>query len=303
MIRFNVGVILFLLCVITAGCDKKEDALVATEAPEAVYGDHTLPQGDHDYDDNIVDFYKKYNTLILYKFEDKDIFWDVSRAINQCKYDPVTNKTTSGYMYTRADEAYISQQLDLLHEKFFKYFSDDFLKQYLPRKIFLMDKYLLVSAGTGTPDKQTSTKYAATAGIDYLGVTGGGKEILTMTAAEKYTFKGAIVNFFLQRLISKGVMVPPAAFTDLTNYSLSMPTWELTYGNGIIDWDRRQPLTDWAAYVELLVKNTDAKLNATGGFLNPAIDNKGTIRKKCNVVINHFKTQFNIDLQAIGNEL
>ena len=301
MKTISTKITLILLILMAIGCVKKEAELKPTESPEPIYGDYTLPQGSHEYDTEIAAFYKKYNTLILYKYEAKDIYWNITNSIN-AYYDAKTDNTIKGYMYIPADENYIRPQLDLLNSYFFKYFPEDFLKKTLPRKLFLMDKYRLIDAGKGTIDKQKKTEYSITGGIDYLGLTGGGPDILLMTAEQKRVFRGEAVNFFLQRLITDGTIQRIAAFTNLTNYSLPMPTWEIQYANGIIDWNNRQPSTDWDAYLKMLVTTPYQKLIAPGGFLHPGIDNKGTIRKKCDVMINYFKNEFSIDLQAIAND-
>jgi hypothetical protein len=303
MKTISTNISLILLILMTIGCVKKEAELRPAEGPEPIYGDYTLPQGNHEYDNEIAAFYKKYNTLILYKYEPKDIYWNISNFINQASYDVKTDNTTKGYMYIPADENYIRPQLDLLKSQIFKYFPDDFIRKNLPRKIFLMDKYRLIEAGKGTIDKQKKTEYLITSGIDYLGLTGGGPDILLMTAEQKRVYRGETINFFLQRLITDGTIQRIAAFTNLTNYSLPMPTYEIQYGNGIIDWNNRQPSTDWDAYLKMLITTPYPKLIASGGFWHPGIDNKGTIRKKSDVMINYFKNEFNIDLQAIANDL
>lgn len=301
----NVNIILIWMALITTtiGCVKKEKVLTPTPEPENIYGDHTLPQGNHEYDSEIVAFYKKYNTLILYKYEDKDIFWNMTQSIGQVSYDGQTDITTRGYQYTPADENYIGPQLELLKTQFFKYFTDDLLKKYLPRKIFLMDHFTFIEGGKGKPEQQARKEFLVTSGVDYIAVAGGREDILSMKAEDKRTFRGQIVYFFLQQLIARGVAKPIAAFTNLTNYSLSMPTWDLTYGNGIVDWNRRQPNSDWEAYVEMITTTTYEDLIGPGGFLSPGIDKKGVIRKKYEVMINYFKSEFNIDLSAIGNDL
>ena len=39
------------------------------------------------------------------------------------------------------------------------------------------------------------------------------------------------------------------------------------------------------------------------GILHPDIDKKQMIRKKYDYMINHFKEEYNIDLQAIGDDV
>jgi len=302
MKTLNIHITAFLLVLTMAGCVKKEGTLPPGEEPENVYGDHTLPQGDHAYDADIVAFYKKYNTLILYKYKSRDIYWNVNRSIEPY-YDEPTNYTSSGYLYTPPDENYIQPLLELMNTQFFNYFPDELLKKNLPRKIYLMDKYMYVSFGTGRPEQQAKTYYKGALGFDYLAVTGASPDIINITPAQKRAFRGDLTYLFLQQLVNNGTIPRLAAFSNLTNYALAMPTWDLRYGNGIIIWEQRTPNLDWDAYLKVLLTMTDSQLKATGGFWNPAIDNKGTIRKKSDVMINYFKTNYNIDLRAIANDL
>jgi len=302
MKTMNLCIAVFLLMLSVAGCVKKEEAITPKTDPVQVYGDHTLPQGDHEYDTELVALYKKYNTLILYKYLPKDVYWNVNNSI-EVFYDENTNRTVAGYQYTPAEEAYIRPQLNLLKEQVFKYFPDEFLKKNLPRKILLMDKFFYVYGGTGRPEQQSKFPYAGTLGFDYLGITGGNAGITGMTPEQKRAWRVEIIAAFLQKLTNDGVIPRISAFTALTNYSLAMPTNEAMYGNGIIIWAYRTPNYDWDAYLKMLTTTTDAALNAPGGFWNPGIDNKGTIRKKSDVMINYYKTKYNIDLRAIANDL
>ena len=63
---------LLLGVALLAGCNEEDDIVPRTEN-EVFY---QLPQGDHDYDDKIVDYYNKYGFYILYEFEKKDLYWN-----------------------------------------------------------------------------------------------------------------------------------------------------------------------------------------------------------------------------------
>lgn len=66
---------------------------------------------------------------------------------------------------------------------------------------------------------------------------------------------------------------------------------------------------DWETYVKVIISTPYEKLIAeTGdkdytnkGILNPIKDKNGLIQKKYDIVVNHWKSEYNIDLQAIGN--
>src|SRR5687767_1853430 len=106
---------LCLCCFVTA-C-KKEEKLSPTEEKENVYGDHTLPQGNHAYDADILQLFQKYNTLFLYKYVHHDLYYSQGyySGYTGGTYDPVKDSVTRvGYFDVPANEAWIGQQLNLL---------------------------------------------------------------------------------------------------------------------------------------------------------------------------------------------
>ena len=72
--------IFLLLLVIFAVACHEEETLTPTETPEFGY---SVPQGNHDYDDKIVDWKERFNTFTLYKFELKELYWEVVKWIEE----------------------------------------------------------------------------------------------------------------------------------------------------------------------------------------------------------------------------
>lgn len=87
--------IFLLLLVIFAVACHEEETLTPTETPEFGY---SVPQGNHDYDDKIVDWKERFNTFTLYKFELKELYWEVVKWIEET---PIENggtyKSTGGF--------------------------------------------------------------------------------------------------------------------------------------------------------------------------------------------------------------
>ena len=121
-----------------------EDKLIATADPENVYSEYTLPQGNHDYDEQIMRYYEKYGVLTLYKFRDKDFWWNSTSDI-RWNYIPESNRTEAGYEALPADTLYVKEQLGLLENKFFTYYPDSLLKRTLPQKFLLASMFNYVS--------------------------------------------------------------------------------------------------------------------------------------------------------------
>lgn len=291
----NYTAILILL--MAAAC-KKEAALTPTEKPEDVYGDHTLPQGNHPYDADIVAFFKKYNTLILYKYKPNDLYHNQADWLGGA-YDATTNKTRGGLFDVPSEETYVGKQLDLMKEVMLKFYPDDFLLKGLPKKVFLVDSFFLADRGTGTPQYNLTENLFAYTGSDFLLFTYGGSRIETITQEEKNLLKGKVNTVWLSTLTERQIVKRQSAFHALTDYN-NIDYW-YPQDQGIIDYYKSTPEKDWNCFVETIVSKPYSELIAPGGELHPSFDTKGLIRKKYDILINYFRNAFGIDLQAIGN--
>jgi hypothetical protein len=311
---------LILLLAWTATACYREEALTRTSEPENVYSENTLPQGNHPYDADIMDFYTSNNTLILYKYQDQDIYWNGPTSIGAFRWNPEDPNTSSaGYYYSLADENYIDEQLDLIQDKFLRHFSrPEMLEKLLPKKIFLADtfgiRYLTWSGNVVTGVGTFYSMYAYM-GIDYMLFTWGGPRIAAMTATDRNTFKYEVFNAFFTKLNALGKLAPPAAFSATTDYSNAWPAAANKPAMGIMP-NQNGSLTvtsDWSAYLSVILRTpydvlTAQRvdpLNTTNftGYLHPDIDINGKIMEKYTVIINYFNDTFGIDLQGIGNDV
>lgn len=293
---------LLLSCMGCVSC-YNEDALKPSEEPELIYGKYTLPQGDHEYDDTIVAFYKKHGSLILYKFTSKDFGWSVKENVawdeaRDTVYRPVASNK---YDARPADERYVGEQLKLLQEKMFVYLPDTLLF-FLPQKILLCSTLDEVPVGLGrTPTPEERTPLQVYAGFCHIAVNWGNAGILSMSAAERNQFKKEVC-FTCLGIINEKIDKPKDFFT-ISNYSDNLPEEEV-YENGILDKEHRtNPEKDWLDYLKLAIENSSETLKAEEGMLNPSVDTRGKIRQKYNVMVDFFKSKYGFDIQAIGNDV
>ena len=289
----------WLVCfiLIAAGC-YKEDDLAPSPEPEAIYGKYTLPQGNHDYDPEILEIYKKYSTLILYKFEDKDYWWAVSSDI-RWKFQEGFG-TIAGYEAAPADEKYVGQQMELVKNKFLKYFPDTLLQRVLPLKILLTSYFNYIPYMEEYPTDEDKQFLNAYWGYDYLGLNWGNEKILTMTAEERNLFKSDVCTIFLQNSYQR-TMESAIAFFAVSNYASNVNS---TPENGFIADDvNTSPDKDWLSYIAAIVSTPYESMLAEGGILNEAVDTEGKVREKYDIMIGFFKKTYNVDLQAIGNDV
>lgn len=291
---------LFLLFVFVMFCFACEDeTLSPTERPEFGY---SVPQGDHDYDERIVDWKNRCNVFILYKFDLKELYWGVNNW-----GESVENPEGSMYPYTAgllgetADENYVGQQLTLIENSFLNFYPDTTLRRCLPLKLLLCKRLDWRSY------KGELTFYPVYSGYDYLAFNWGNENVLTMTDEDVKNFKNKANITFLERLIEKQKIVIPADFYEGSNYTDKITSANM-YSRGFLNAATKLE-DDAQYYIEAIVTTSYEDLIAettTGdysykGILNPQKDVNGFILKKYNVLVQHMKEAYGIDLQAIGN--
>jgi len=289
------------------GC-KKEAKLTPTAKPESIYGDPTLPQGNHPYDAAILQLFKNYRTLFLYKYQPRDLYYNVTES-DQGTYDTATNTITrAGWFDVPANEQYVGMQLDMLKEIWLNFYPDSSLRKGLPQKVYLLDSfyrayYPYPYKGPGKPsdyiDQAPTSSGDGHFGGDFMVATWGGARIASITKEEKYTLKGRLNAAFLAFALAKGVIQRSPAFLVVTDYTAL--DYYNNYELGVLEWDILTPEDDWTSYVQTIVSNSYDTLTAAGNILDPSVDVNGAIRKKYDIIVAYFKSTFGVDLQAIGN--
>lgn len=294
---------LFFGCLFLLTSCYDEGSLAPSPEPELIYGKYTLPQGDHDYDDDIVEFYNKYSSLLLYKFTSKDFGWNPTGNV---AWNPATDTivipgAASKYDAQPANELYVGKQLELLQDKLFCYLPDS-LKYLLPQRILLCSVLDWVPVGLGyNPKPEQRTSLNVFSGFYHIAVNWGNEKILTMTAEERNQFKIDVCTAYLGFVV--GSLETPWEFFQVSNYTNDMAADKI-YANGILDYNHRSSMMDdWFDYIKLAIGNSLEELEAEGGLLHASVDVNGKIREKYVIMVDFFKTKYKLDMQAIGNDI
>jgi hypothetical protein len=302
---------LYILCaaIFLGGCKKSEDSL----GPSGIVNTYSLPQGNNGYDNTIVDYYQKYGTYLLYKFSEKDAYWTPT-AYNK----PTVSAAgfwSAGAEVAAADPAYVSSQLDLIQAKWFSFYSDKFLKKFLPTKVLLCSKVDSISTGFvfGGPTvvyvKQTK-KIGAYYNYDNIQVNFGDATVNSMTVAEQRLFLAKVNLIFIQSIIARGLSQPTTEFINSADYITAMTSFSQSYGKGIlVPYYSVSAQLDWNAYITAMVTYSSVNLNTSTaitdstpmGILNATKDINGQMKKRYTMVRNYFINEYNVDLQLIGN--
>ena len=108
ILLFGISFI-FILC----SCEKEDDLKISEKKTQRF----DLPQGNHDFDEQIVEWYNDYETAVLYKFSNADINYHFTSSSNDVNYD----------VKVEADEEGIRAAVKFLKEDFFDLYSDKVL--------------------------------------------------------------------------------------------------------------------------------------------------------------------------------
>lgn len=279
------------------GC-YEEEPLTPTEGLEFKY---TVPQGDHDYDARIVDWYEKNGFYILYKFDPKDIYFDISYWSGSL-FDSLRGNWMSGIASSVAEEEYVDRQLQLVEDVFLNFYSDTVLSNWMPMKILLCSKL-----------EKNKNSIEAISGLDLIAVKYGSSEIEDLLADETklIKFKNNMHMLFFQRIIDQKKLVAPKEFAELSEYGMKVDKKDM-FKLGFIENNYGMEMNvsaDFMSYVKAVFSYSYDELNAemgegdytVVGILNPNKDVNGLIRRKYDVLINYFRETLHMDLQAIGN--
>lgn len=296
-----------ILCILSGifacsmlACNDEKD-LDPTE--ELEYGFH-VPQGKHDYDTRIVDWKDRCNFFILYEFSPRDIYWSVTgwREAKENMNTASSYPWVAGIKATMADQYYVGKQLDLLESHFLRFYPDTMLYRCMPIKVLLCSELNEIN----TQGVVTFAPFLN--GYDYVAVNWGTENILNMTVADRNTFRIKANEVFLTRLKDNEKTLQTDDFYKETNYTDNVTKADM-YERGFLTASKSQK-TDWMLYVnaiismtyEELIMETSAGDTSNKGILNRECkDKKGLINKKYNIIVEHYKTNYGVDLQAIGN--
>lgn len=266
-----------LLIVLVASC-KKENKIVENDDDRRMY---KLPQGNQPYDQQIMEFYKNYKSVILYNFDEADFSYGF------------TGPVEVGLWATPAGPNGIQQTLDFFQQQWFSAYPAEFLKENLPFKILLASTIRKKLEYGNINDTIQLKAYAGYRNVAF-GLTG---QLNNLTHEGTDSARGAIHGAFWQQALLNGTIPAPPDFPMLLSYTSEINTMKLlgtfSYRSGMTGYQ------DLGDYIQVITAHHKSWLDAN--LFTPANDPAGNFKKKYNIIINYYKTKYNIDLQAIGD--
>ncbi|WP_018338657.1 hypothetical protein [Butyricimonas synergistica] len=301
----NILFLLLLMAGIIVACD--EDKLTPSE-PQEFY---EFPQGDSDYDREFVTFYEKYNTQFLYRYNESDFRWNVT------SYIP--------FYSVPADEAYVEKAYHFIKERCLDTWGEGFYKNILPMRILLSSKIYSVAQKYGSIwNEETqqweyksyydTTYHASTYGLNHIAFGYTSEKFDELTPAEQLNAVGELNKSLIGYAASRDKIVIPAEFVEwYDKYRNSV--WEGAENRyGFLEYYKDMDVAyDFGLYVKYLTTMSEEAFKAWA--LSDDVDTSqdwdqasGTYKRtyaitnKYKIVLEYFKTEFNIDLHAIGNQ-
>ena len=291
--------LLVIFCLILCVRCYHEDSLVSTEISEFKY---TLPQGNHDYDAKILDWYERCGFYVLYKFEPKDVYWNINFWEELEK--SVSSDVATGFKAEPADEAYAGDLLDIVERKFLNFYPDTMLRRCMSMKLLLCSE--LIQA-----DFTRLHERGFLYGFDCLIVNYANENITSLPSRKIDLLKDTINMSFLNRLTLTKKIAMSSEFLDVSSYDNVTVDKKNMYEKGYIapKSGGKRKEDDWKDFLKAIIKTPSTYLTAEPkdgdtsfkGILHEKKDVKGMIRKKYDILIRYFKDEYGVDLQKIGD--
>jgi len=279
--RLRLTAVLGCMLAITMVSCKKEGALTATDDNRL----YKLPQGNQPFDQQIMQFYGTYKTVILYKFSEADFNYTPNGPID------------AGAKAKEAGNANVQQALDFLHQQWLRFYTPEFLQKALPLKILLANDLSYPDRQYRSMNEVKPLIYPAARG-GYNGITFGWVDkIATLTPAQIDSARGWLNSEFLGLAMMNKMLELPKSFAALTNYGGTNPY--LAQHGIFVYYQSMTVYQDLTDYFRMITTNDYATISSN--FLTPAKDPFGKYRAKYDALTTFFKDKYNIDLQAIGN--
>jgi len=285
MLKINGWLFAFVLLVV--GACRKEAALT----PSPIEIQYKLPQGNNPFDTAMVAFQQRYGSFFLYKFTQLDFGW---MPVNSSG-SSTSNGLMTSHACDTADVSAIGKVLPFVRNNWLDLYPDALLKVGLPYKVLLAKNLRTLPL---------QTKINTVIGYNHITISNFSEAFDTMGIAAKAAFRQDLHATFWNWMLTNNKVLMAPGFLTASNYTQAGVTTANMYQYGflspMIPALSTKVINDELDYIKAITGKTKAQLEAT--ILDPATDVKGLIRLKYNAIIAYYKTNFNLDLQQIGEK-
>lgn len=293
-------------------CSCSKDAEIG--APIPIEEDYKLPQGNASAETNakIQQLYTSYGSYFLYVFTQKDFEWVPGTGVGASRIDSAV----------LGDPAYAGDMLTFLDDIWLKFLPEAFKKgQGIPYRVMMADTIKQRRPGSGYPPGQEYIYLDYRVTGKSIAFAGMNNSLRTMTPAQKVAKKNVLTGVIWNYYISGKILDVPADFYKVSNYAAAAPatplnalnpanveafrargflpgSYNAVNGNpsewyfGTFSWATAQP-NDISSFITNITQRTDAQLQPYLAY--------PLIKQKYDILVNHYKTKYNIDVRAIAN--
>lgn len=281
-----------MACVIMQSCSE-EDTPSAFDGEEPVVNEGKLPTGNSVADQTIREWYQKYGFIALTDFEEADYSWNVT-STNKPVYNPSTDKTGNGYNVIPAANEYVEDQLQLISQQVFRFMPDSMIRVIFPKKLLLASEIWYVPGHYGKPEDIAPEAVDAFTGYDFFAFSGANQNTRNLSQEQKHSYRVNVLQAIFKYAISNNLM-DGGEFASVSNYAGGFDFTGYK-DKGFLDYmDYNFPSNDLTHYLTLVMTTPYEKIEEEWLSQYPMV------KKKYELLIKHFKTAYDIDLQSISD--
>ena len=221
----------YLFIVLAAGVLSscyEEDALAPTEGTEEIF---KLPQGNHDYDTRIVEWFECYGFYGLYIFDEKDIYWANQEWLEGGKPEVSTIGTEKGQP---GDPEYVGCLVDMFEKLLLNHYPGKFIQKGMPLRVFLCSNLWDYTYDRALGE-YISTRIWMYEGWDNIAVNGASSYIKGMTRQDQLDFSRSLNAYLLQRIITEKLVTIPDEFYAESSYDKTSFSGAALFENGYLE--------------------------------------------------------------------
>lgn len=291
--------VLIGLCLGASFISCNEDDLIPSEDNHMM----TFPQGDADYDKEILAIYNEYGTHMIYDFNDNQFRWEVTSQLP--------------YMSEKGDPDYVSDAVYFIQKNCLEMYDKDFVKEMLPYRIFLASNISEIWNYSGyaadwswVEEHDTIPGVGAVNGYKSIAFGFTSKRLNELDDDSLAIVKAELNASLIASSVENELIEIPEEFDALSAGNMD----NLWYANfidaysgynckGLLEYENPTTITvadDFNQYVKYLMMLTDEEFDSR--FLNPDFDSAGYIAKKKPIVKNWLKEKYGIDIENIVNK-
>lgn len=204
MIKYLIFVFIPLFL---GGC-YDEEKLSPSNNPEDLF---SLPQGNHDYDQVIMDWFDKYGFTGIYIWEPKNVYWG-----NESWLEAIGDR--GGIIAELGDEKYVGYLCEMFERLFLQNYSDNILKDVMPFRVFFCSSLWYYAIEDNLSHVQN--KLWVYRGWDSMVVNGASNYITdSLTIEDQLNFSQELNACLMQEMIKKEFVRIPDEFYKISKYT------------------------------------------------------------------------------------